>query len=541
MNTMNAFLLCLLLVTTPLFAQTDSVDALSTGSTKSLTDEQATAAQEFVHQGVRDANLKKACADKTLQDCNPNPQDEGVIFKGGLGAALENNISKLYTVMFGGLGFLTGGGGPKVNVGPAATPAVEANAVTGVEARAATEQKTRTDYCMYGAMAGEVLAQGMQSTGQSQAQASNANLNDPQVQALANLKETHKTRKKSAMMQSTVYGAVTACYVAQAFTGVSMDAKYIAKMGAAGAIAILYKMKADKHSKAMAKVQEVIDGLPKAGDCNPYTGTACFCKEKTSQSLYAAQYQEVCVLNAGDANGTVSATGCAEITSGNVTYDQDCSCKATNSCFSTTVSSYNPQFSLGKNFMDSANKGFDLVEAGTMNEGALGAFGTANNALYNRVKDKINTSKVPRVKLTDDQKKNAAALSQIAPPAVAALAAASDAGSPASGGLMDSGTAAALSKVPESMRKSLEAEISGNYSSSGGSNNTNAVAQEPTFAFPKMGDEAAAQNGSEVVSFAQRAVDGAEVSNRPETPIFDIISNRYRASGWNRVQQVEVP
>jgi hypothetical protein len=541
MKTMNVFLLCTILLTSSIAAQTDnseSVDSVFTASGQNLTDEQAKAAQDFVHQGRRDAVIRKGCEQKELQNCNPSPQDEGVLFKGGIGAALENNISKLYTVIFGGMGFLTGGGGPTVNLKAAENVAAPVNppADAAAAAPAQPEQRTRADYCMYGAMAGEVLSQGMQMTGQSQAQAANANLNDPQLQALANLKETHKTRKKSAMLQSTVYGAVTACYAAQAFTGVSMDAKYIAKMGAAAGIAVLYKMKADKHAKAMTKVQAVIDSLPKAGDCNPYTGTACFCNEKTSQALYASQYQEVCVLNGGNSDGTMAVTGCAELKSGTVAYDEDCSCKTTNSCFSTKVSTFNPQFSLGKNFMDSANKGFDLAQAGTVDQAQLGAFTTANTALFNRIKDKLNTSQVPRRNLTNEQKKTAAALSTIMPAAVAGLAAASDPGTPAAGGLMDSSSTAALKNIPESLKKELEAEVSGNYRSSGGANNTNAATEEAPFTFPIPGQETTSENGSEVVSFAQRAVDGAEVSNRPETPIFDIISNRYRNSGWSRVQ-----
>lgn len=316
------------------YAQEESLDASFSAAGKQLTDEQAKASQEFVHQGLKDKKIQEGCKDKALQNCNPSPQDEGVIFKGGIGAVLENNISKLYTVFFGGMGFLTGGGGPKVNSTKEVKPADGDKLKTGEKAK----KETKADFCMYGAMGGEIIAQGLQSVGQSQAQQSNANLNDPQLQALANLKETHKTRKKSATLQSTVYSAVTACYAARAaFGGVAMDTSYIVKMGAAAAIAMLYKAKANKHNNAMKKVQLVIDSLPKAGDCNPYTGTACFCKEKTSATLYASQYQEVCVLNGGNAEGTVTVSGCAANNNGTISYDKDCECKKTNTCFSTPM------------------------------------------------------------------------------------------------------------------------------------------------------------------------------------------------------------
>ena len=45
--------------------------------------------------------------------------------------------------------------------------------------------------------------------------------------------------------------------------------------------------------------------------------------------------------------------------------------------------------------------------------------------------------------------------------------------------------------------------------------------------------------GTEIVSFAEAAVSKADVSNTPETPIFDIISNRYRRSGWQKLDRFE--
>ena len=511
-------------------ASSGTVDSTFSAAGKQLTDAEQKSANEFVHQGLKDEKIKEGCAQEALQGCNPSPTEEGVLFKGGLGAALENNISKLYTVVFGGMNFL--GGGASKGADKAAAPVKEG--APAADAKKVKEKKT--DYCIYGAMAGEVLAQGMQSTAQTASASATANLNDPQVAALASLKDTHKARRNSATLQSAVYGAVTACYAVRMFTGGPSDTMTIVKMGAAAGISALYKMKADKHSKAMKLVQNVIDGLPKAGDCNPYTGTSCFCSEKTSQTLYASQYQEVCVLNGGNAEGTLVNSGCTENSNGTVVYDASCSCKAKNTCYSTTVSTYNPKIPISGNFMNSANKGFDLVENGTFDQAALSSFSTAASGAFNKIKDKIDTSKVPKVALTDDQKKTAAELANSMPAAVAAIGAASASSQPQSGGLMDGGSAAALAKLPDTVKKKLEA-VSGGYKTNGSGNGSNAVAEEPGFVMPKFGGEdSASENGSEVVNFANRAVDGAEVSNRPETPIFDIISNRYRSSGWNRVQ-----
>src|SRR5690606_14286228 len=150
----------------------------------------------------------------------------------------------------------------------------------------------------------EGVATVIQGGQQNKAAAESANLNDPQLAALVNLKETHKARKRTSTYQSVVYGATSACYVAQMLLRpVQVDAKYVIKMTAAAGISALYMAKAKKHASAMKKIQKVIDSLPKTGDCNPWTGTACFCKEPTSQTLYPGQYQEVCILNNGIADG----------------------------------------------------------------------------------------------------------------------------------------------------------------------------------------------------------------------------------------------
>jgi hypothetical protein len=134
------------------------------------------------------------------------------------------------------------------------------------------------------------------------------------------------------------------------------------------------------------------------------------------------------------------------------------------------------------------------------------------------------------------RKKNAAALSEYMPAVVAAHVAAAPGGAPTSGGLMNGASNAALAKIPDSFKQKLQAEVSGGYSSKGGSSDSNAVAQEAAFAFPKTGGEESASDSSEVVSFAQKAVEGADFTKDSQTPIFDIISNRYRSSGWNKVQ-----
>lgn len=510
----------------------DSLDSAfsttSTSTTTGITDEQAKSAQSFVHQGVKDKKIKEGCA--KLDNCDESKIDsKGAV----LPAMIENNIGKLYTVIFGGMSFISGGG-PKVNVKPKKGTTPEIDPKTNKP-----KQEQKADFCMYGAMGYEVIAMGMQTAMQERTQNSTANLNDPQLAALVNLKETHKARKKTATYQSAVYGATFACYAARAALSggaISMDAKYIAKMTAAAAIAVLYKKKADKHNKAAKLVQKVIDSLPKAGDCNPWTGTACFCKETTSITLYPAEYEEVCVMKITEAiaDATVNS-GCAiTANDGTVTYDQSCTCKATNTCYMATVASYNPNFNLGANLMSDANKAYQDLSSGTLTEGSLGAISDKANAIATKLNPKINTSNVPKVTLTDGQKASAETLGELMPSALANAAAATPESSMGASLMGGSSMSSALEKISPELKQKMGEEVSGNYSSKGGGNSMS-VAEEPGMTLPKIPGQEEEKSGTEVVTFAEKAISNADVSNSPETPIFDIISNRYRRSAWDKL------
>jgi hypothetical protein len=522
MKTLITTFLILSILSSSAWAQ-DTLDSSfstsSTSATTGLTDEQAAAAQAFVHQGVKDAAIKKGCAE--LSNCDESAVDsKGAV----LPAMIENNIGKLYTVLFGGLSFLSGGG-PKVNVKPKADAKID-------EKTGKPTKETKSDFCMYGAMGYEVIAMGMQTAMNQNTTTETSSIKDPQLAALVSLKKTHLARKKTATYQSAVYGATFACYAARALLSggtISMDAKYIAKMTAAAGIALLYKMKADKHKKAAALVQKVIDSLPKAGDCNPWTGTACFCKETTSITLYPSEYESVCVLKVTDETDPTVASGCATTaTDGTVSYDSSCACKTTNTCYMATVATYNPNFNLGANLMNDANKAYSALSSGTLSEGSLGAISDKANAIATKMNPKIDTSKVPQPVLTVDQKPYAASLGTVMPQSLANAAAAGAISNP-TGGLTNS-MGAALEKLPTSIKEKLDPEVSGKYSTKGGGQ-TVAGAEEPGFTLPKLpGSEEEATNGTEIVSFAEKAINNADVSNSPDTPIFDIISNRYRRS-----------
>lgn len=523
------FLLSLLLTFSAIAQSVDSTTSLDStfSETKQLTDQQNDEAQKFVHQGLKDAAIKKGCADKLLKGCDPSSADTMGVLLGGI----ENQIGKFYALIFGIMPMMNRGGG----AASASTATTPPPATTGTPAPSTTPAKPKKDMCIYIPIGYEVIAMMTQMAGQKQAQQETANL-DPQLAALAQLKEAHKTRKKTATFQSVIYGSTAACYAAMMFIPPgSTDTMTIVKMGAAGALSALFMAKAKKHGQAMAKVQEVIDSLPKGGDCNPWTGTACFCSEKTSATLYPGQYNEVCVLNKGNPNGTLANMGCAVTVAGKISLDANCNCKANNSCLSSKISLSAGNLGLGANFVNDANKGLQLLDPSQFDEAKLNDYQSGMAAKLNNVKVK---GSIPDVQLTPAQKSLADDMATYAPAAIANLAAASEAASPPNGGgIMAGATTSGLDKIPPALKKELnDFEVAGQYRRNGGSGATGTGAPEVAFSIPGLqGGQQGPQGGTEVEEFAERAVSRADIRNSPETGIFDIISNRYRSSAWRKL------
>lgn len=533
MKSSLCLLLAMLMFNSAIWAQTtESIDT-SFANPTSMTDKQMEAAKTFQHTGVKDRAYKEGCA--KLNDCKE--EDEGF--------PLEMIIGKAYALIFGGL--IGGMGGPTLALKPDAAGAakapdikpggnVAAAAPAGDAAKAGEATKeSRPDYCMYAAMAWETLGGMIQQSLQKKAEGSAAGVGDVQLQALISLKETHKARKTTASWQAGVYGAISACYGAQAFTGVQTDWKYFAKLGGAIALTGLYAKKASKHAKASKKVQEVIDSLPKSGECNPWTNTSCFCKELTSKTYFPTEYQEVCVLNNGNIETPKVALGCGTVVDNKVTYDKECKCKQTNSCMKSTLKAYNPKFDLSKNFMNNANAGFDLLGSGEFDQAKLDSYSTNAAALASKIKPKDGA--IPKVTLNDEQKKIADALGNHMPANLAALAAASNRSSNPSG-IKESSGKAGISNLSPELKEKLADAIDVDYKVGG--SGFNSGSDEPSFQIAGLpGQEQSNNNGTEIVSFAEAAISKADVSNTPETPIFDIISNRYRRSGWDKLQTSE--
>jgi hypothetical protein len=426
-------------------------------------------------------------------------------------------IGKAYSM----IGMLSGGGiVPTLNKKPSPGGANTA------------KKETKPDYCMIAAMGFETFGALIQKSLQKNAE-NTTSPGDAQLQALISLKETHKARKVTAEFQIGLYGAVSACYLGMLFDPtLSIDVGYYLKMSGAAALTGLYAFKAIKHKNAAENVQRVIDSLEKAGkDCGPWTHSNCFCSEPTSKNLYPIQYEEVCILNKGNFNTPKVALGCASIDKNQLTFDKDCKCKQTNTCFKNPLLAYNPNLNIGANYIKEANRMLNLLGNGQYDQAELNRAGLSYASMVSRTKfphkEKI---KVPT--LNSDQKKAADEFKKYMPEVIAQLAAV--ARPQDSSKIQDHSLSIPLSKLSPEIKQKIAEAISVEYKNGLGTAHFHDSKEE--FSLPKSDeDNQSNKESTEILSFVDQAMVKAEVSNTPSTPIFDIISNRYRKSGWQKL------
>jgi hypothetical protein len=523
MKTVNTFFIILFLIQNLAIAVDQPAEPIGVDSQFStptnLTDKQMENARTFVHQGQRDRVYQEGCKD--ADDCK---------FEEGF--PVEMMIGKAY----GMIGLFSGDGmSPNLNMKATTAQLETAKSKPLVNGKPAKpDHDKKKDYCMMAAMVWESVGGMIQQALQKKADNTTTS-GDAQLQALVSLQQTHKARQETAKYQSYVYGAVTACYVTMMFTGIDLsDPMLWVKFGGAAALTGLYMKKAAKHRNAAEKVGQVIDSMEWAGkNCNPWTRTTCFCSESTSKTLYSAQYEEVCVLNKGNFDTPKVALGCASVQGDQIQYDKECKCKQSNSCLKSGLKGYNPEYGMNNNLMKDVNKTFDLLATGDYDKGELDRATLKTMATASRLKmkglDKFNTPT-----LSDEQQKMAQALGDYMPEKLAQIAAASKPGS-LSKIQEPSFSSGNLSKLSPKIKQQLARAIDAGYSKNGGGNSSSG-SDGPDFTMPTFGSKNAEETGgAEVMEFAEKAQMKAEITNQPSTPIFEIISNRYQRSGWQKL------
>lgn len=541
MKQLIQFCLCLQLSLGSAWAQTLN-ETFDNSSGQGLTDQEQTSANNYYHQGIADRVLQEQCK-KLKTGCDDRTGRPGNVLGG-----FEEVLPRLYAVM----GTLAAAGvGNKIKMNPArGTTGTTGSATSGAgntgggtntagtsnSPQGQTEQRTKTDVCIYIPLAGEAISTFTQTQAEQQIQQQQIqNQRDLQREALYAVARTQNARAKTAKMQASIYAATGACYVAYMAMGASLkDPMLWVKMGAATAMSAIFFKKAGNHSKYAGQLKEIADKLPGAGECNPFTSTNCFCAEKTSYQTDPANFNRFCVPQAIANNGPPGTqVACATInTDGTTTIDAACRCKQTNTCANAQIRGLAGQLGLGSiAFQDPINVLDNTT--GSFNEGTLDGIALGLNAANTRaLTGSVNA--IPNVELGGPNKAVAEKIAGLGVPSGLSSALANQA--PSSDLPPTSADAPLLAATaPTGSGAAQRAQLPG-YNAAGGSRPSGGQG-EPEFVNPLAGLTSKGESkpaAVQVETFAERAIREAEITRDTSRNLFEVISNRYRANGWGQ-------
>ena len=510
------------LFTTPLYADESVFDSIEAD------DEEIELAEDYIHQGKADAQTLETCTEG-VNGYSDICTEESSAFKGGSMKTLEVMLPALTAAysMFNSAVSAQGGGLTK-------TYYKEVDGVSEVDTSKGTDgQEDAPDYCAYIGLAGEAASTAYTTIQNNQTEQTYISETAEATQAATfyALADSHKTLKKASTVQTAIWGATAACYVAYAtqasYTG---DWKVWAKMAAATFIALYYKKKADAHAERYAILKQMAKDLPQAGECNPYTQKSCFCAEDTSATSDPVNYNKYCepsVLSSETTSEESYAYVCTD-SSGNA--DDDCSCKTTGTCISTKVVAAT-NLGLDPTALKSALSAIKPITSGFA-DASLASASANNSALVDKALDSYKPTTSPT--LTDDQKKIAATLSKNGIPKTAAAflakgskttgsAPANALGGVSKGSLELKKKNSILGKKPSLARSNFKK--GGTIASKRSSSSSNALLNR----FKKKTNTKTG-NAIEIEGYAQKAEEEASINQDSSKFIFDIISYRYKSS-----------
>lgn len=523
MKALLSFTLCVSMLVQPAWAQSLNE---TFNNTPSLTDREQVQANEYYHQGIADKYLTEECK-KLKTGCDDSSSRPGNVLGG-----FEEVLPKLYAVM----GTLAAAGvGGKIQMKPKPV-----TAPTDGSTPPEPERREKTDVCIYIPMVGEAVSSFTQQQAEQQIQQTNIQTAaDLQKEALYAVARTHQSRAKTAKMQASIYAATGACYVSYLAMGAIANPMFIAKLGASVAMSAIFFKKAGKHKEYANKLKEIAKNLPGSGECNPFTNTNCFCSEDSSYKTDPGNFNRFCVAKAIVNNGPPGTqVACATISSTGATVDPSCACRRTNSCANVQLGGLAGQIGLGAiSFKDPLS----ILDnsTGSFDDGTVGTFGEGLNARNANVLNG-NSGSIPDIGVNGKTKEIADKIASLGVPAnVSGLIA-----NQSNGSMPDS--AAAGPALAADGATGAQEGTAGRAKVPGYNSSTNSRgfvgSNDPGFVNPLDSLNKSKKPPSiQVETFAERAIREAEISNDTSRGLFEIISNRYRNSGWGQETSNPIP
>lgn len=519
----------------------------------SLTDAETVLSQEYVHKGKSDRIYRAECAGDNLSICEGQEKFGDKTF--GVDPAMMGMLAKGYAAIVG----FTAGDFTKAIKKPS-TDAAKAGADKATEAgtdKATGEGAEKTadaadadkadddkvsDYCRYIPMGIEMMAFLKQNMAQDNIMQMSSSSGAAQKDSLLKAAKSHEERAKQAKIQFAGWGATAACYTAYGFMRIQTDKMYWLKLAGSVLFTAYYNEEIGRHEGYAETVKGIADKIPGKGDCNPVTDTLCYCSEESTKNDVdfclpqirnrhinkLAEFNTPCINDKGQT-------------------DVACKCLDEDRCFDKKLESN----LVGLGFTPLDMKGIRPAQElarGSLSSGSLNTARQTNAAINNRLRRDLGaelSKAAGQLKLTAEQQSDANKVSELGVPgplarilsAAPMTAEAKERLAEMQAGAVSSKTAyAAPANTSRTLRRSGGDGLKNKQEEESSDNNFSDI-------FSKLNQddnkrEAASDN---VLMFAERAEQQAQISRSQDKFLFDIISNRYRLSAWNRFEFDQTP
>lgn len=396
-----------------------------------------------------------------------------------------------------------------------------------------TEEKEKKDYCGKLPLVIEMSAEIYQKVKQDGISQSSESTT-PQVEAFYQTARAHEARKQSARIQEYGWGAVAACYAVYIAGGAYIDWTTWAKAAGAGFMVYFYQTKAHRHklwAEALRNKAKQLADFLKSHNCDPYKEKNCYC------SLDSNKMDPNFCLPKPKNKGSKPNSAPVPCVASNGLLDPQCNCIQSQNCIDVGVGQ-GLNIDFGGNIASNIAKEYSPFGTGGFDTGMLESGNGFANASFAKNTLKKHEKDLPKenFNLNDDQKKQTKMLmNQGIHPLVAAKLASSPL--TASGErYMASVKSGASSPLAIPKHNNVISDSTLRFGGNSGSLNKNKLKEDDDFKMPVSKSGANQNQGQQILDFAKKAEQNAEINKSSETKIFDIITHRYRNSAWKKFE-----
>lgn len=496
--------------------------------TSNLTDQQKQLSENYIHQGKANAIVTAGCGGDMKTVCNGNEGNTKFL-------GVDSRMIKAAGQMYAMFSALAGDSLGKITAKPEVNGAAPAE---GAKATGDADKKDEAvnDYCKFIPVATEGIATAIQMAKTNELKAEEIGNGDTaQKDALLKAAKSHDSRAKMAQVQAAGWWGGAGCYAINATVGGwNMDKNLIIKMGAATFLGAFFQNEVSANKEYADKTRAIANSLPGKGDCNPITDNLCYCSQPSTENdpTYCMQN-----LHKNTIANTSYRIAC---TTNTLKVDPNCTCEKTNSCFETYLEAQGQgTLNLGMGFSSSPFKAIRSLARGELVGSTINtsAYDSTSAIAKRGLKEAASKLGDFNANLTKDQKDISDALiSKGIPANMAKLIASNPPGQAAinSAASKFNGSSAYQYASVTPTKGSNIVDFSGGNGLGYKGNKSGSADNGAEDLLAKLRPGQKAATNSKILEFAQKAETQARQNGqirKEDTPLFEIISLRYRTSG----------